>query len=843
MKLWAIVFVVIYWCSPAIRADDDPKTIIVIHAYHLGFNWTYNNNEGLREIILEQYPNANIYTEFLDWKRFPDNDVLLSKADEYKIKYKNLNIDLLLTTDDIGLQFAITHREELFDNAPIAFSGIIPHSSAELIGEHQNITGVYENIRPEGVLELIRLLQPDTTDIVYIHDQSESGLRTAENFNITAEKFDKNNGFIFSNWSGESYQAILDDISLLDKHTIVIISSYNSSSDGVIKSPETFLKEISLTSAVPIYSTSEALLGHGITGGTFLSGVLQGRKLGQLGIRILKGEDPDSIPHVARATVYTGIDELELIRFGLDKDLLADDIYVMNEQFSFFKTYFEVVIITAGIIVGLISFIVILMRSQRSLHISRKSLMRQKVELRALYKKVQISETRLLDQNKDLVSYQTKLEFEAYHDHLTKLPNRLALDQHVTKLLRSVSGTSKKLIIAFIDLDNFKFLNNAYGHHLGDEILVIIAERLSTLEDNLYTARIGGDEFVATIDYDEVDEKKITNSLLLRISHLISQPVVIDKERILVKASIGYSVYPDDGDNYEQLIVEADTAMYQVKKDGRNSVKRYKKSMSNVYKNEYVLTTTIKEAYLNKEFTLVYQPIMLTHGSDIQCFEALARWNSSVHGIVSPDIFIPVAETTGLIMPIGYLIIDQALAFASTLSREGLNSVVVAINISVVQFHDEEFVDILLTKVEASGVDPSSIRIEITESVIAEASHLITEKLSYLREKGIKIALDDFGTGYSSLAYLHRLPIDIIKIDKLFVDEIVNDHKMAPLVDTTITLANNLGLEVIAEGVEELHQLTYLKNLGCQYIQGYYFSKPLLEKDAIEYAKKHSNQN
>lgn len=822
----------------AVASDDHGDlNVVIIHAYHYGYNWTYNNNEGAREVILEAYPDANIYTEFLDWKRFPEQALLNQKVDEFQIKYKDIDVDLLLTTDDMGLAFALAHRADLFNEAPVAFSGIIEHTAYEIIGDEQDVTGVYESMSPEGAYELVRLLQPEVQHLIFIHDLSESGLRTSEVFKQAAE-IEINASYTFEDWHDKPFYEIIKDVSLLEADSAIMFFSYSRSSDGIVKSAETFAKEISEASTVPMYSNAEELLGNGITGGTFLSGVLQGGALGNLGVQILAGEDPDNIPHVSEATVYSGVDEVQLRRFHLEKDLLPLTVVIYNERFSFIKAYWRLVLGTGVILLGLVALIAVLVHHQLALRFSRNEVLGQTYKLQGLYEKLQGSEEELRVQNEKMENHQEHLEFQAFHDHLTGLPNRVSLNLYVKKLFTKVNAAGRKAVVVFIDLDNFKFVNNTYGHKFGDDVLVNISERLSTLHEGVFAARIGGDEFVIIKDYEPELELKLINDFLKRVDLNISRPMHIGEEQVIVKASIGFSIYPDDGGDYDQLIVEADTAMLQAKKDGKAKTRKYKEGMSHAYQNEYIMIKSLKDAYANDEFYLVYQPIMIADGSKVASFEALVRWKSPDHGQVPPNVFVPLAETSGLMIPIGYYIIDQALAFAKDICKSPEDMAVVSINISVVQFYEEDFVQVLLQKISDIGLQPNNIQIEITESVMIESYSWLIEKLVFLREKGIFIALDDFGTGYSSLAYLHKLPIDKLKIDKEFVDDIVDEFTKTPLIDATITLASSFGMEVVAEGVELQGQLNYLRRKGCSLIQGYYFSRPLSREDALAYCGK-----
>jgi len=841
MKRIVIVLISLIMLLPFFNinvSSEDEKNILVIHAYHLGYDWTYNQNEGIRESLLTEFPDANIYTEFLDWKRFPSEISMNRKYEELKEKYKLIDIDLLVTTDDKALEFAFDYRNEIFNNAPIAFGGIIESTVKEIIGNENRVTGVYEKIRAEDIFELLQVLQPKVNKIIFIHDLSESGIRTADVFYEAMDNLNITDKYVLSDWAGKTYDEIQEEIQKLDKNSAVMFFSYSSSIDGVSKSVNEFNIELTELSSVPIYSNYENLLGEGVLGGSFLSGELQGKQLGELGIRILRGEDPDRIPHVSEATVFTGVDALVLDKYNIDVNILDEDVVILNEQFSFYETYKSLVYLTLTIICGLLAFIIILLKQQRKIRLSNIEISEQKSDMLLLFKELQISDKELKVKNNELEKYQEYLQYEVHHDYLTRLPNRILLNQYVVEKLQTIEKSLSRVIILFVDLDNFKFVNNAYGHHFGDEVLIAIAKRLQKIKEELFVSRIGGDEFVIIMEYDIDKEEQVISQLVLLVNQAISESLKIKGETVLLKASIGYSIYPEDGNTFDQLIIEADTAMFHAKKIGKSTTIQYNKTMSNVFKNEYIMISSLKEAYENKEFYLMFQPIMSSDGKEVNYFEALVRWNSKIHGVVPPEVFIELAETSGLIIPIGYEIIDQALEFASKLSKLGKKGLLVSINISLVQFYENNFVDILLEKIESANLKPENVEIEITESVLIKAFTMVVEKFKYLKSKGISVSLDDFGTGYSSLSYLQELPIQKLKIDKVFVDDIVDSITNVPLINATITLANNFDLKVVFEGVEEEYQLEYLRKIDSHSIQGYYFSKPLLVDDAIAFLQK-----
>ncbi len=814
--------------------EEDIKTIVVIHAYHLGYTWTYNQNEGICSVLAEKYPDANVYIEFLDWKRFPDEQLIEDIGKELDEKYKDIDIDLILVTDDKGLEFALTYRDVIFDDAPIVFGGIIDTTAAEIIGDEKNITGVFEKMKPEGMIELIETLQPEVNQLVVIHDLSESGVRTNQTFLSALESMNQDNKFQVVDWSEKTYHEILEDLKNLKDDSAVIFISYSVSSDGIVKKPQIFCTEFAEVSTVPMYSIDEHQFGYGITGGTFLSGVLQGKQIGELGARILAGEQADSIPFVTEATVYTGVDEINLNKYGLSKYLLDDTVVILNEKESFYAAHKGLVNSTIFVLVFLVILIIVLLWFQNRLVKSRAQVIESKNLLQQLNDELQAGEEELVAQNEELMQMKEELEYDNRHDYLTGLFNRYALEEHLGERISSITENGK-IIVIYIDLDNFKFINNTYGHHLGDELLVLVSKRLDLVDPSLYVSRIGGDEFVLVKEFEDLEELDSLNGLLLRISKTIVKDFEIESRKISITASIGYSIYPDNGGNFEILLMEADMAMYHAKKDGKSALKKYVKDMNDIYQNEYILIRKVKEGLDKEAFYVQYQPIVSCDGKKVVSFEALVRWDDEELGSISPAKFIPIAESSGLILPIGELVCEQVMNFHNQLEENGLHDIKLSINVSIVQFYQESFVKSLLNMTTKCGIEPKFIQLEITESVMIEAYDYMAEKLNELKSHGFQIALDDFGTGFSSLAYLQRLPIDVIKIDKTFTDKIL-DFRGSTLVDATINLAKGFGLVTIAEGVETKEQVEYLMDKNCEYIQGFYYSKPLMADEAIAFA-------
>jgi len=420
----------------------------------------------------------------------------------------------------------------------------------------------------------------------------------------------------------------------------------------------------------------------------------------------------------------------------------------------------------------------------------------------------------------------------AYHDSLTGLPNREMFRLSLETAAARAERNERLLAVLFLDLDRFKTINDSLGHAAGDELLKEVAERLLTCVRVTDTvARLGGDEFTIILDnvthVDEVEE------VSRRILESLSQPVVIEGHEITNSVSIGITIYPLDERDIDQLLTNADAAMYAAKASGRHSYMFYAAGMNQSNSEKLELERKLRIALDENEYLLHYQPIVNLCKGNMIGVEALLRWNNEEFGIVSPDKFIPILEETGFITIVGDWVLMTACRKAMEWQQLGYEPMTMSVNISIIQFRRLEFVESVRHALQESGLDPKYLKLEITESTLMDQSDACLQKLNAIRDLGVSIAADDFGTGYSSLSYLKKLPIDILKIDRSFIMDVHKSSDSAAIVTAISALAHSLKLGVVAEGVEQIEELNFLAALSCNYIQGYFFSKPLVEEDLI----------
>jgi diguanylate cyclase (GGDEF)-like protein/PAS domain S-box-containing protein len=426
--------------------------------------------------------------------------------------------------------------------------------------------------------------------------------------------------------------------------------------------------------------------------------------------------------------------------------------------------------------------------------------------------------------------YQEELEYQANYDTLTSLPNRNLLHDRLKQSVAYARRYQKSMAVAFIDLDNFKLVNDSLGHSAGDRLLTTVADRLKACVRTSDTAaRLSGDEFVLIL-FDQTDETVIHNTMQ-RILNEVSLPCRLEDRDFYVSCSIGYSLFPKDGETDEALLKNADAAMYHAKEAGRNNFQAYTPDMEVKATQRLELGGDLRLALENNEFYLCYQPrVSLSTGSIIGV-EALIRWNHPKQGLVSPSHFIPIAEETGLITSIGEWIMKTACTQNKAWIECGLPQITMSVNLSARQFVKKDLVQSIEKILIETGLPPDQLELELTESLIMHNAELFIVTLNNLKALGIKLAIDDFGTGFSSLAYLKRFPIDRLKIDRSFVHNVASDKDSSAIAQAVIHLGHSMGLMVLAEGVETPEELEFLRTHQCDELQGFFFSKPLLADD------------
>ncbi|WP_308162181.1 EAL domain-containing protein [Bacillus sp. ISL-18] len=425
-----------------------------------------------------------------------------------------------------------------------------------------------------------------------------------------------------------------------------------------------------------------------------------------------------------------------------------------------------------------------------------------------------------------LVETLNSMEQMAYHDVVTGLPNRRFMEKRVLLAINDKTGR-KKMGLMILDLDRFKHINDSLGHSYGDLLLKEVGKRLvNCLEPHELVCRFGGDEYALLVENTTIPEIEKKAADILKA---LRETYYIEGFELHVTPSIGVSIFPDHGCDFDSLLMKADTAMYKVKEKGKNHFKIYSGSMS--MESMVELESSLRKGLERNEFFLYFQPQISIPTNEIVGVEALLRWERPGYGMVPPSQFIPLSEETGLIVPLGEKVLLEACKQSVAWEKKGISPLRIAVNISSLQFHDNDFIEKVSRIIKETGANPNHIELEITESIAMGPIENNLAKLTFLKQMGFQIAMDDFGTGYSSLHYLSQFPIDRLKIDRSFISSLEKSQKDADIVKLIVLMAKGMNFQVIAEGVEEEVQKTFLQEIDCDEFQGYLFSRPLSVED------------
>lgn len=457
-------------------------------------------------------------------------------------------------------------------------------------------------------------------------------------------------------------------------------------------------------------------------------------------------------------------------------------------------------------------------------------------ELNNIYKSALASINELSQKYEDLNRNKESMKKLAYTDYLTELPNRIAFTEMLDNVMLTIRS-EEIVAIMDIDIDNFKNINDTLGHSYGDELLIDVTYRLKqAIDENDYLARIGGDEFA--ILTQNISDSASYDEKIKKILNVFSYPFILSTKEYFVTVSIGIAFAPKDGKTSQTLIKNMDSAMYVSKANGKNTYTYFDPAFNLKLTEKIETQSELRKALERKEFVLYYQAQMDLETKKVVGFEALIRWNHPTRGLVYPDEFIYLAEENGLIVPIGKWVLETACLQLKEWNEQGNNEIHMAVNLSARQFKDNDLINMVCEVIEKTGINPSKLELEITETVALDDIEYTVHTIKELRKIGVSFSLDDFGTGYSSMNYLKRLPVSNLKIDKSFLDTVMEDPCDQKIILSIINLARNLNLNVIAEGVEKNEQENFLIEANCDKAQGYLYSKPVPKDQALEFLMK-----
>lgn len=817
----------------------DTKRALFLSAYSPGFESFFYQIDGIKSVFDGEPVLFDV--EFMDSKRFytPQN-----LSNFYTLlKYKLSRIppyDLIVAADDNALDFVVEH-EELFPSQPIVFLGINDLDKAKNISQNPRITGIYESTSIKSTIELAHVLIPEAKRVIALVDDTVTGRAVSELYRaVDAQSL----GLELSalNVSEMTFLTFQKQLRSLNKGDIVLyISALKDQTGETIKYSESFLMIQSALNQ-PVFCLYDFAIEDGLVGGDVISFYDQGREAGELALRILKGASPESIPVTKNDTIKL-LDYRRLQDFNLNAELLPSDVILENRPESVLKRFLPYIFLALGIIVLEGLLIAYLRSSIRRRKLTEAELLERKQDLVKSNDSLAVANEELVASNEELEDSNQKLTVAIrrieeqnreiydliYLDGLTHLKNRMAISETIEKTL-AYADEDHHYAILFLDVDNFKDINDSFGHDFGDQVIVETALRLSSLEcASVQIGRFGGDEFLIIYGASTMDG---LSEFLMRIEGLFHAPVTTEERSLFLTISIGVALYPLHGRLHKELIKKADMALYDAKGSGKNRAVIYNQKMIEQLENKVIFQSHVRNAFIHKEFYLNYQPYFDVEKQRFTGAEALVRWNSPDLGSVSPLRLIQSAEEMGLIVEIGKWILIEACTFAKKLNEHAPVPITLSINISPVQLMHSGFTEDLKEILDATGVEPSSICLEMTETTLFEFTDGNAHVVDQIKRMGIGIALDDFGTGYSSLSYFKNIPASIIKIDKEFIEALGEDSFTRYTVESIINLAHQKSLQVVAEGVEHKKQLDILAHLGCDIIQGYYYSKPLMPEAA-----------
>jgi len=787
--------------------------ILFISSYSYSWESIPHQINGIIDALsTDQYV---INYEFMDTKNTFYNNGYKEFYDILKYKLDSrLPYDGVIVGDDAALQFVMQYKEELFPNVPIVFEGIDNIENGIAASKDSLITGVIEKVDYEANLKLAHLLFPNAKNLVLIHDNMENGIGIVNQLKKATDLF-ADFKVEYLNSSNYTKEELSYKLSSYDTDSIVFGIAIGQQKGNIVYSEEERHAMIRNYANVPIFTITQAGVGKGMFGGYIIDHEACGYLAGEMIKSIL---EENVYPEIVLETPSTYYFDYNIMKdYGISSKDLPKDSLIINKPINFFQRHATKIIsilISVIIIFLLISYIRTV--SNRNLQVAYNQLVTAEAKLKHQYKNNQIY-------IKELTQKEAHIRHQAEHDYLTNLPNRPKSMQYLDKLLKE----NIPFTIIIVDLDDFKEINDSCGHTCGDEILKKLSDRLSNMfkEDYFFASRFGGDEFLLVVQEKEIGEE---SSIMHEIKKAFSKPLILEGgTEHYIKVSMGIA---SSGNNIKKtidIVSNADLALHEAKHLGKNRHAYYNESM----KDQLIETRKIEDILLqaceNDDFTILYQPQIATSTTTVSGYEALIRLKGT---FISPAKFIPIAEETDLILKIGRIVTKKVVKQMSEWRKNGLELKPVAINFSCKQIWDKGYVSYLKDLLDEHHIAPQLIEIEFTENIFLKNDLAAVKLFDDLLDLGVSLALDDFGTGYSSIRYLTYVPVKKIKLDKSLVDIFLVDGR-DEFIKNLINLSHSLGLKITVEGVEEKEQYDKLKHFNCDYIQGYYFSKPISGKE------------
>ena len=800
MRCWywlACLWLVVWLCGSG-RADaapaggaGRPRQVLVLLSYHPGYGWEDRILQGVSEWD-NSLDRPQFHVEWMDAKRYPGVDQQQRLARYLSGKYADQHFDLVATVDDAALAFVV-QQPGLFANVPVVFSGLngVPE---HVLGGRGNATGILERFDLARTLDTALKLHPHTRRLVFVTPADGNGAAMRENLDGALARLPSHPPA--EHWPTPWLQQIAPRLQQLGADTLLfVMGSMPVVAEGVPLEPERVPAWVRGHSRLPVYSDLDIAVGHGAVGGYVNSGLETGRLQASMMKRVLDGEPAAAIPLVRQTPPSLLFDSMELRRLGVDASRLPAGSTLLHAPPSLFAPEYRKQLLTiVAVMLALILLVVVLM-------------------VRAAMQTVR----------------ERVLHHQATHDELTGLPNRNGLAERMQALSQG-GQEGEKLALVMLGLNRFKLVNDSHGHAFGDKVLLAVAWRLKECCDARDTlVRFSSDAFVIMARVrDEAGLERLRGVC----ETLFQQPFLINGRRVPITAAFGMSSAALPGLVPERLLREVDAAMHEAKRNRCPYVVGFDRGIHERAARQFQLEAALPEAIERGDIEVHYQPIHDIGRDCIAGFEALARWRHPELGWVPPPEFVQAAVETGHIGALTQCILRRACA-AFLPHLDNPDAPYLAVNVSVSDIHASDFSAQLAQTLAEVGMPPQRLVLEVTEDMLLGDQQLVADALERLHRQGVRIAIDDFGTGYSSMGYLSSYQVNLIKIDQSFVRRLLDSPPDRKIVRAIVSMANDLELDVVVEGVESTEQLAVLRELDCRLVQGYLFSRP---RPAAEWA-------
>jgi len=807
------------WALSAELIDDGTtKKVLLIHSYHEGFSWTDDINASIQG-KLGTYSNIEIYTEYMDCYRLYDDNTYPNFYQYLKNKYANMTFDVIVVSDNNAYDFMGIYYDELFSNIPVVFMGVNNFTMDQLI--NSNFTGLAQAGTLEENLDLITLLHKDVEQIILCGGNTTTALADVTGFEALMQtvKYSRLDYQIMMDHNVEDQINKLKSVS--KKSAIIITGTSKDRKDNLII-PSDYASLIMKETHIPVYAMSMVYLeNNGAIGGKVSDASVHANIVSDYVIALLEGQ-PVSALEVQIHPVATYIFNYERLQEFNIRTALLPNYKLLGMPDNQLGETRKIVYTYLIVVTMLLLFIVTLVINSKRRKKAEKLVNEQNMELEAYNEELIASSDELNRQFEELAIKNQEIEFLAYYDSVTTLMKKERLLEMIDTSIPNLGH--RKIAMYNIAIKNLKDVTDTFGIEIEDKLLQKTAKRIiKHFNDDQYLYGSNHDEFLlVNIDVGSID---IAEQECLTVSGLLTKPYIEDDREIDLKISVGYSILPDISQSAYELFVHSDLAKMEASRKGNDQISIYHQSYYNLILKRIRIEKQLVQALKNNNFVLYYQPKVNIKSGEILGFEALIRWIKDDGTMVCPNDFIPTAEETELIIPIGEWVLNEACHQMEKWNEMGYNYKV-SVNVSTVQLENDFFLYTVERALANYNIEPGQLELEITETTVMHNISECTKILEALSNLGVIISLDDFGSGYSSMTYIKSLPISKIKIDRLFVEGI-EEKRQSLLASSMIQIGKALGFIINVEGVETLSQLKIIEAFEVDEIQGYYFSRPL----------------